>query len=235
MHVLPRQYDCAACCARPIQSSMLKHPNTSGAFTCSDHTLSNLHRTKLLLFSLLTSHIIYAMAATQSLYLVTHEGSALGTKAPRVLGVFSTRRLAITAVENLSPRPHETYRNKYGTMDGEIVIAHKSLHPSNNNTVTLNTIYVAIDAAGSSLVESGLCATKDQAWNLCVVFKRKRGGNDDSKWIDEKNWTDANGCRHLKSVYDAGRLRWKLDVFFKHHWYVKGFVVDRRIEGDGRL
>jgi len=68
-----------------------------------------------------------------------------------------------------------------------------------------------------------------------MAFKRKRGGKDDSKWIDEKSWTDANGCRHLQSVYDTGRLRRKLDVFFKHHWYVKGFVVDGGIEGGGCL
>ena len=66
------------------------------------------------------------------------------------------------------------------------------------------------------------------------TFVWKRVGKNDSKLINEESWTDANGRRHLRSVYDARRLRGKIDIFFKHDWYVKG-VVGGGIERGGCL
>jgi hypothetical protein len=139
-----------------------------------------------------------AMASTQSLYIVHHNGDAFGSQTGRVRGVFSTRNLAIGAVETVT-RTHEASYSQpnileYVVRDGNIkvITAHFS------DTVASGvTVYVAIDLATSQIVEAKPFSTHDEAWAACEGFKAVRGGDE---WVGERSWTGARGLRHGSGV-----------------------------------
>lgn len=112
-------------------------------------------------------------------YAIYNEGRFFDTFTPRVLDVFSTRALAITSVEKITPVYVRTYSDalniKYvgDSSDVEIVTQHSDI--AGTSTTSAQTVFVAVDASGSSIVETTISGTADDAWAACEVMKRKRG------------------------------------------------------------
>ncbi|KAF7567205.1 hypothetical protein PtrM4_137960 [Pyrenophora tritici-repentis] len=114
------------------------------------------------------------MTTYQLLYIVTYDVDVFGAKSPRVLGAFFTYQSAIAAVENLSPRPTKLNWCRYDSEDGEIIIKNKSLDRSNSHGAAHETMYLAIHACGTCVVDFEPFSTEDAAWNACMVFRNKK-------------------------------------------------------------
>jgi hypothetical protein len=129
------------------------------------------------------------MASTQPLYIIHHNGDAFSTQTPRILGVFSTCFLAINAVETLTRTREPSYSHSgildYVVRDGSIKIVTALL---NGNIASTSTIYLTVDAGANAIVETEPFLTEDEAWDACLGFKAKRGGDN---WVKEREWQDG--------------------------------------------
>lgn len=85
--------------------------------------------------------------------------------------------------------------------DDKIVVAKKELCCLENTVILADgTVYLAVDACGSSIVEHGVFTSEQEALDACFVFQQRRGG---SYWVKETSWTDAKGCMHMEAEYDC--------------------------------
>jgi len=113
---------------------------------------------------------------------------------------------------------------KYHGDDGAIKIVPQHSDIVGTSTTPANTVFLAIDECGNSIAETKILGTAHDAWTACEAMKRKCG----NYWKDEVDWTDKLGWKHGEAEFNVTHQLAGLETMdmFKHHWYVKKFVVD---------
>jgi hypothetical protein len=178
------------------------------------------------------------MTLTKPYHVVHQRGLWYKDRPARFLGIFSTRALAISAIEQHSRLYVEKYSNdSQAEYDGGpggniyIITQHGCSVDTTDPTSPIRTIFLAIHAKHERIIESRICATKDVAWAACAEMNPPNKG--DPRWLNFKEWTDEQGCQHGEAERSqvlagiAGVVGMGV-----HHWYVKEFVVNKREEFD---
>jgi hypothetical protein len=130
-------------------------------------------------------------------------------------------------VETLTRTREPSYSHSgildYVVRDGSIKIVTALL---NGNIASTSTIYLTVDAGANAIVEAEPFLTEDEAWDACLGFMAKRGGDN---WVKEREWQDGQGLKHMEASYDAPHGLANNDVLgiFKHHWFIAAFSVDK--------
>ncbi|KAI4631866.1 uncharacterized protein J4E87_002573 [Alternaria ethzedia] len=182
------------------------------------------------------------MSSTQPYYIVSSAAKPSAAFNPRVLGVFSTRALAVAAVERITPHNPQIPDNVqlwiiwYIGIDNAIKIVPQHSDMVGAFANPANTVFLAIDECDNNIVDTRILGTAHDAWTACKAMKLKCG----DYWKDEKEWTDNNGCKHGEAEFNITTSSTPRQVgdhvsqqlaglrttgMLKHHWYVKEFVV----------
>ncbi|KAI4658378.1 uncharacterized protein J4E79_006783 [Alternaria viburni] len=118
------------------------------------------------------------MPRTQPYYIVSIEGKLSATFIPRVVGVFSTPALAVASVKKITPRCARVPNNSEPGVircvgdDSDIKIELQHSDIVGTSITPANTVFLAIDECGDSIVETKISGTAHDAWAACEAMKR---------------------------------------------------------------
>ncbi|KAI4684600.1 uncharacterized protein J4E88_004040 [Alternaria novae-zelandiae] len=187
------------------------------------------------------------MSSTRPCYISSSEGKFSVAFTLHVIGVFSTRALAVAAVERITPHHRQIPDNVqlwiilYIGIDKAIKIVPQHSDMVGAFANPANAVFLAIDECDNNIVDTRILGTAHDAWAACEAMKRKCG----DYWKDEKEWTDNNGCKHGEAEFNITTSSTPTEVgdnvsqqlaglrttgMLKHHWYVKEVVIDEEEE-----
>jgi hypothetical protein len=161
------------------------------------------------------------MPPRQNFHILHHNGDPWSWQpnTGRILGIFITLPLAITAVEKhigmRVPTHCQPNMLEYFCTDGRIRVVTTQLeHQSVVSGGDTNCIVVEV--AEDMVLGAEPCTSEDEAWDTCLRLKAMRGGD---KWVREK------GLRHVGADHDGNTI-W----ISRHHWCVDKIEVNGQIQ-----